>query len=235
MKYFNFPITLLNDFLKDEYSHTNVLNDIMNYAMYDISREYNGDDDEKLKYATNFFGITNNDTKAFIKGRKLYDSNIGSAKVGISKDMLFDFYDNKTKTEFDKICLLAFLGLKSILGTSAYCKTNFNLMFARVEGRNKSCTGFGIFCETILKYNTRRLREKIINELQDNWYLKYYSYHTRGFYISFDMTREELIIMAEKKKASTKKELRKLEEKRIREQIFTEEEKSTSTVHHRYN
>ena len=213
MKYFNFPISLLYDFND---STNEVLNNISNFAFYKISSDINGSNKEKLDYAAQFFGVTINNPKALELGKKLYNAHGGGAMVGISKDMYFDFLQNDNKTEFDKICLLAFLGLKSIIGKSEYTKTNFKLMFSRMSGYHSTTDSLEI---SLLKYTTRRKRERIMDALQDNWHLKMYSYHTRGFYVSFDLTREELIKMAEGKKKKTKKQERQAEDKRVREAL----------------
>ena len=59
---------------------------------------------------------------------------------------------------------------------------------------------------------TEYKRNKIINKLQLDWGLKYYSRYTRGFYFSFKMSLEKLITIAESKRQSTR--LKELKDKK---------------------
>src|SRR3546814_18975958 len=55
-------------------------------------------------------------------------------------------------------------------------------------------------------YSSRRLWDKLVTYLEDNWGLKYYSNYTRGCYVSFKMSRDELANKAETMKATAKVE-----------------------------
>lgn len=220
MKYLNFPIELLKGFFDKPTSKT--LDEVLNYAVYKISRDYNGTNAEKIQYARKFFNITKDlSEKHIIDGENLYCQYNKPTMTGISTKMFVDFYD-KPKKEFEKVCLLAFLSFKSILGKKRYCKSNFNLLFARMNGLNKPLpTKEFTPCTVISKYQTKWFRRKFTTELENNWYLKYYAEDVRGFYFSFaKITREDLVAKSIKNSPEYKKMKRKKENQRLREELF---------------
>jgi len=130
--------------------------------------------------------------------------------VGLSLSIFWDFYKND-KTEFEKVCLLGFLAIKSILGNAKYCNTNNDLLFARMIGENKA-TEFLNLPEEILKYRTRHYLNKRKNYLQVYFHLNYWSFEQRGFYVSFDLDELQLSEISEPQKY--KNQVKRLEEKR---------------------
>lgn len=207
-KYFNFPIVLLEGFL---INHIKCLNDIIRYAIYVYSiKNYNGDIEE----AENFFGIKLRDKDKIIRnGKYLYEClPDGLPKVGISKDIYYD-YQNNGKTEFEKVTLLAFLAIKSILQDKPYIAMNNNYLFARMDGKRQSIKNDSELSPELAKYKNEYQAKKIKNELILGWGLKHYAGHTRGFYVSFKMPLVELIFQVEKNKKSNKlKEQKEKEE-----------------------
>ena len=118
-----------------------------------------------------------------------------------------DFYKNN-KSDFEKICLLGFLAIKSIVQQKAYCKVTMKFMLARMNGKARTAE-FNELPESLKKYSQRYHYTKLKLELQNNWNLVEYSYHTRGFYVSFKLNLEELIYEVEKRRKSRQeKELR---------------------------
>ncbi|EKT4498921.1 hypothetical protein SL054_002207 [Flavobacterium psychrophilum] len=202
-KYLNFPIQLLSGFMIDT---RKVLNDIIDYAVYQNSLKLElGTDLEKIKTSASFYNMTlGNNKNTFDNGKMLYNSlPENSPKVGLSISMFWDFYKND-KSEFDKICLLAFLGIKSILGTKSYCKVTNLYLWARMDGKTNTIVEVSELSNEVRKYANRYQSENIKNELILNWHLIYYSRFTRGFYVSLKMTLEDLIFEAEKKRKSIK-------------------------------
>ncbi|SNB04137.1 hypothetical protein [Flavobacterium psychrophilum] len=202
-KYLNFPIQLLVGFMIDT---RKVLNDIIDYAVYQNSLKLElGTDLEKIKTSASFYNMTlGNNKNTFDNGKMLYNSlPENSPKVGLSISMFWDFYKND-KSEFDKICLLAFLGIKSILGTKSYCKVTNLYLWARMDGKTNTIVEVSELSNEVRKYANRYQSENIKNELILNWHLIYYSRFTRGFYVSLKMTLEDLIFEAEKKRKSIK-------------------------------
>lgn len=201
VKYFNFPIQLLDGFLINT---TKCLNDISNYAVYDRSIELEGTQEAKFKSAGSFLGINfGNIKQAMRNGQELHNSiDFKSPKVGITVSTWWEFYKNE-KTEFEKICLIAFLALKSIAQKKAYCKVVNNYWFARMAGKTHSCE-FEQLSDSIKKYTNDYQARKIKRELIESWGLVTYSRNIRGFYVSFSMNLEDLVLQAEIRRKSTK-------------------------------
>ena len=211
-KYFNFPIQLLEGFMINE--KRKVLTDILDYSVYENSLKLElGKDLQKIVASASFYNINLGDKNRTLKnGSLLYNSiPTNSPKVGMNLSIWWDFYNNE-KTEFDKICLLAFLSIKSLIGAKPYYKGTNLYLWARMDGKSKSLEYKEQVCELskeVRKYANRYQTTKIINELVLNWHLIYYSYHLRGFYLSFKLSTDELVFIAEKNKKSTKEKAQK--------------------------
>jgi hypothetical protein len=218
-KYLNFPIQLLAGFI---IKPRKVLNEIIDYAIYQNSLKLDlGSDLEKIKTSAKFYDIDLSNAKQTLdKGKILYSSiPDNSPKVGLSISMFFDFYIND-KSEFDKVCLLGFLAIKSILGNKSYCKVTNSYLWARMDGKVNSIVEVSELSDEVRKYANRYQTENIKNELILNWNLKYYSHFTRGFYVSLKMSLEDLIYEAEKKRKSLKVNQQKILQKEARERAL---------------
>src|SRR5690554_4077660 len=114
-RYFNFPIMLLENFMVD--SHI-VLNNIADSALYEhgIKNYEYGDDVEQMRSAAKFYNIQlGNYEQSAANGSELHDSiPLNAPKVGLSTSLFWEYYKND-KTDFEKVCLLAHLAIKSIL------------------------------------------------------------------------------------------------------------------------
>ncbi len=214
--YFNFPVQLLQNFMQDSKS---ILNDIIDYAIYEhFLFETTGNKAERLKQCAQFFGITlGNSTEVYNNGKELYEfypRESKSPKVGINRDILFDYYKNN-KTEFENISLLGFLAIKSIVQNKAYCKVTLKYWLARMDGEVRSCE-FEELSEPIHKYSSRYHYGKLKEELQLNWGLKEYSNYTRGFYVSFKMSIDDLVYEVEKKRKTRKENELKLSKQKAK-------------------
>lgn len=227
-KYFNFPIVLLQGFMKDS---KKVLNDIFDYALHQKASEYLNDSkeefshietaDEAMRITENYFGVTTGDKKRTFKNGKALNDSLpdGLPMVGINKDVFFDYYKNE-KSEFEKVCLLGFLGIKSILQNKAYCKMTNKYWLARMDGKVKAVNNYSELSRELIKYANEYQTGKIKFELIENWNLEHYSRYTRGFYVSFKLKLEELIYQAESKRKSTKENQRKFSEKVALERVL---------------
>lgn len=216
-KYFNFPIPLLKGFLNnpdDTYSgisNNECLQNIISYAVCAEASKYTDlkTPTDKLQQAEKYFGISLNTgyTRYYKDGRDLYYEFNGNPMTGISREVFFDFLKND-KTQWEKIQLLAFLAIKSIIGNQVYKKTTIKFLLSRMDGRAKQVEDFGCLSMSLLNHNLCKEYQfkKLINSLMDNWNLKYYSRHTRGFYVSFDMEYEDLVYIAEKRKLISNKQ-----------------------------
>lgn len=210
-KYFNVPVQLLSGFMDNS---LNCLNNIFDYAVYQMSLKSEGTEAQKFKKACNWFEVkAGSDIRSISNGKEL-TANISdsSPKVGISLKMWFDFYQNE-KSDFDKICFLGFLAIKSILQTKPYCKIDNKYWLSRMDGKVKAISEFRELSKAISKYASEYQTVKIKKELRIGWGLTTYSRYTRGFYVSLSMTIEELVFEAEKRRKSTKDKLYREQEK----------------------
>ena len=217
-QYFNFPIHLLNSFLLDSKT---VLNQISDYSIYVHSLILEeGDEMQCFKSSASYFSITMNGyTSSYERGKRLHENTPdNSPKVGLSLKIYWDFYSND-KNEFDKVCLLGFLAIKSILQQKPYCKIDNKFMLSRMDGKAKSHE-FKDLTPKIQKYANEYQTKKIKYALRDNWGLITYSRYTRGFYVSFKLTPKQLIMEAEKRRISTKEKQYKAQEKQALKEVM---------------
>lgn len=221
MRYCNFPIQLLQGFLRDS---EKCLEDVMIYAIYAHSTKLElGDEVKTIESAAKYLGIEIEDAvEVFHKGQALHEKlPKKSPHVGLRIPILFDFYHSK-KSEFEKLSLLAFLSIKSILGDKAYCKMVNLFWFSRMDGKIKSVQGYHELSSELQKYGKEYWTRKIKIHLTTYWGLKTYALHTRGFYVTFKLDKESLIFEVEKRRLSylqkkeameTKETLKKVLEK----------------------
>lgn len=221
IKYFNFPVQLMQGFMLD---YKKVLDNICDFAVYEhsLKLEY-GTEKEKMESSANFYNLTLGSVKkALYNGKLLYDSiPKNSPYVGLSLPIFWDFYNNH-KSEFDKICLLSFLAIKSILGEKPFCKITNLYWLSRMDGKTKSVNSEFELSNEIRKYENEYQTSKVKRALSNNWGLVTYSRYTRGFYISFTLTLKQLIFEAEKRRKSTKEKERKEQEKKLVKEVLEE-------------
>ncbi len=208
-KYFNFPVQLLKGFLID---HKACLSNILDYALYDHAKNILADDEDdederemdvKIIQSSHFFGVDlpiEAMDQIFENGEELYyEYPRNSPKVGISEDVYWDF-NNNYKSDFEKVSLLAFLALKSIVQKKAYCKVVNHFILSRMDGMTGSVKSNEELSPEIQKYANEYQMKKIKFELSENWNMNYYGRYTRGFYVSFKMELVDLIYQVEKKR-----------------------------------
>jgi hypothetical protein len=208
--YFNFPVT----FMQDAFINIRkVMDNVMNYAGYvhTLKLEH-GEIEKKIRVAGKYFGgITwGNDRVCYKNGHTLYNSiPVNSPIVGINVNVCFDFYKNHKS--LDEIAvLLAYLALKSIIGEKPYIHTTNEYMIARMGGYVSIKDVPNPLPESLRKYSSRRMLDKIKFELQSSWNVNYYSRYIRGFYVSIDnpsnpdksYTLNKLVLEAEKRRKS---------------------------------
>jgi len=190
-KYLTFPICLLKGCTIDL---RDSLNNVMDYALYVAAIDL--DDKERLEKAEKIVCIKyKNLQRSYSNGKVVFDSlpNV-TPKTSITKEIIMDFYNNH-KTEFEIITFLVFASIRSIIQQQAYVKKITNeYIFGRMSGNN----GIGNPISTeLIKYSTRHHFNKIKFELQNKWGLKLYAHYTRGYYLSFRLTIDKLILHAE--------------------------------------
>lgn len=230
-KYFNFPIQLLNGFLDSDEQTNKCLLNISNYAIYEHSLKLTNDYElERITISSKWFGLDPYNCQTILeRGKELFDSiPLKSPKTGVNLSIWWDFYKND-KTEFEKVCLLGFLAIKSIVQKKACCKTNNKLWLLRMDGKTE-CNELIELSSNIEKYNNEYQTKKIKTELQLNWGLVSYSYKTRGFYISFKMKKTDLVYYAENKRHTNKVNQLKEQDKLARENALLRIKNNTTTT-----
>jgi len=215
-KYLTFPVAI---FKNSNLDTKRVTEDILAYCLYDNCQK-SGQPFTKdlIESETKWMGIKFPDlTAAYEKGYELYHSlPQGSPKASVTNTVIKDFHQHP-KTEFESICFLAFAASRSILQKQSVIKLPNRYLVARMAGHSGISEPLPGWIE---KYDNRYQLGKIKQELQHNWGLKLYAHHTRGSFISFKMTLEELIMYAEGKRRKTKeKQLRKQKEE-IRQRVL---------------
>lgn len=203
--YLNFPVSLLRDAFIDI---RNVMGKIMRYAGYIHTLNLtNGTNTKKMKDAGDFFGITyGSPTVAYEEGREIANGIRGKTPMtGINKGVMFDFYDNP-KSQDEIAVLLAFLGIKSMLGKHPFlCITN-RFLIARMGGYSSIADMPEELPQPLAGYFTRRKMERIRFELRTGWGVNFYSDHIKGYYTSFEnsFSLDKLIFEAEKNRKHVK-------------------------------
>ena len=212
-KYFNFPIVLLKDFMLE---HKKCLNEILAYASFAHISKVSEPSPDDVNEAETYLGFRAGSHKLlFDLGKDLHQNTPpNSPMVGIRSGIFWQFLKEK-KTDFEKISMLGFLAAKSIIGPKIYCKTNNLYWLARMDGKSHTVSSADDLTAPIRRYASEYQTKKIKNELELNWGLKYYSRYTRGFFISFSMSKKNLIYTAEKKRRSTMIKLKKQKEKEL--------------------
>jgi|13_taG_2_1085334.scaffolds.fasta_scaffold04948_4 hypothetical protein len=201
-RYFNFPIAMIRQFLFDS---DKCLNEILFYGVYSIAKDYD-DELHGVEEACLYLNLTHPNQEILLKQSKriyLEYSEIRNVIVGINTSIFWDYVSNP-KDDFQKVTLLGFLAIKSILQKKSYCKITNAFFISRMAGFN-GVTESKYYSDYILPFiNDYQLR-KIKTELQLGWKVVHYAKYTRGFYVSFTMSVDDLAYQVEKKKLKTKK------------------------------
>jgi hypothetical protein len=197
-RYFNIPVQMLRQLQTDRLTF---FNNAFDYGLYNIAKNLEGEMEKRYKDSIKFLGVkTGNFEKTVSNAERLsrlYPNN--SPFVGIEKEIFFDFYKN-SKTEFEICCLAAFLGLRSIVGTKTYCKTNKQHIHGRMFGYVSVKDIPDKLSSIEEKYKIRWHMDKLLTELERHWHLSLYSGHQRGIYVSFDLELADLVRTVEKHK-----------------------------------
>ena len=203
-RYFNFPIQLLKGL---PYEKKETMNSILYYSVYDhaLNQLEEGTIKQRFKSSVKYYQVKLQDVNdALASGEYLHDL-LGprTPKVGLRTEIFWDFYKNY-KTEFEVTCLLAYLSLKSIVQNKPYCKITNLYMFSRMDGEARTLDSAEDITEGLKWYHTEYQIKKIKAELAENWNVVFYGRYTRGFYVSFKMTLEDLVYEVEKKRKARK-------------------------------
>jgi len=201
-KFLNIPVPMMKDLYADR---KKFFENVFDVGIYLYSKTLTGLEEKRYRDASDFFGIKQKYIRDCIANAKeiLFGMPEKYPLTGIEIDMLWDYYKNE-KNDFDIVCIGAFLGIKSILGKKPYDKTNKALIHARMFGYTSAKVFPTQLNPLQEKYKIRWHMDKVLLELQTNWHLKILWNHNRGFYISFDLTFDEMALIIEKAKQLTK-------------------------------
>lgn len=197
-RYFNFPVQLLEGFLGDS---KKAINNIYFYSIYSHILTYedqegfewtkSADEAQLVSLADSFFGTkTGNKKECYQQGEMLHNSiPSNSPMTGMNKDLFFEFYA-AGKTEFQKVCLLAHLALKSTCYKRQFSRVDKFYIYSRMDGKVESISKpykeeyektnqkitfpdpeiLSNLSAEIQKYATHRQWDKIRNELENGWF-----------------------------------------------------------------
>ena len=160
-----------------------------------------------MKASYDYYNITTNNINNSISNAKrlLKMDNRSNVMVGLNTDVFWQFYKNE-KSEFDKVCLLAYLAIKSILGKKAYCKITNDFWYSRMSGHSHTIDGCFdspyLLPIELRNYCNDYQARKIKFILDQEWHVVNYGKQMRGFYVSMKLNHEQLITQAELKRKS---------------------------------
>jgi len=210
----DFPVSLLKDATNCDIHET--CYNIMCFSAYKITLHLRFNDEYgKMEYASKLFNFKYNDVeKAYDTGEKIFKKvKLFFPKITIRPDIIIDFIESD-KNQFEVDCFLAYCSLKSIVQLDPFKKLTKDYLFARMMGLPKASGEWRVH-ETYKKYDIRYHWDKLKIELQTNsiWDIKYYSDRTHGFYISFVLEYDKLVLEAQKlHKRYIEKQLRQKKE-----------------------
>ncbi|NVO21696.1 MAG: hypothetical protein HXX13_18495 [Bacteroidetes bacterium] len=217
-RYINFPICLLAN-AQENFQKT--CSNILSYGLFIFCQSHpQKNKSEQFNQAMDYYKVTiENPELSYAQGERLFNEiPPKNPKAGISTKTLMDFYTNP-KSEFEIDSFLAFCGMRSILQKKAYCKITNEYLLARMAGLTSPMNDQKLPI-MVTKYQKRYQIDKLREQLQINWGLKLYSYHARGYYISFKLTIEELITQVEMRRAKSNKQRRISEKKAFVTQVL---------------
>mgnify|MGYP001019063824 CR=1 FL=1 len=198
-RYLNFPVQLLAGFMTDK---DKVLANIFHYALYTYSLKLNeGSESQRKKATIKFFNVTDFNLN---KGKAISETIPGKGPfTGFSLNVFWDYY-NQEKTPFECAVFLAYCALKSIVGEQSFIKIDNLYLLSRMDGKAKSVEDYDQLSKEVFYYATPYKIRRLKDALVDNWGLKTYGRHTRGFYVSFKMELDALIVQAEIRRKKAK-------------------------------
>lgn len=202
-RYLNFPVQMLSNFLTDT---EQCLENIINYSIYEDSTKRN-EESEYDRFINSALGFGVN-----ISQWRMSNTPLGLARELHTKyppkspktGFKFEIYEDlkkghSRKSEFEKVCFLAFLAAKSIVMLDSFKKINYLYLFSRMDGLTKPVKHESELSDPLKKYFTRHYKEKIRDDLFFSWNVVTYSKHNKGFYISTKLSIDEIILKVELK------------------------------------
>jgi hypothetical protein len=214
-EYLTFPIVFLND---PGFNIKRVIDKAFLFCLYERCY-YEEIDLANFEEAEDYVGVEYHDKEwAYLEGKRLFDQLEGAPKTSVRRQMLWDFNNNE-KTEDEINSFFAFMAIRSIIQRDPCKKITNNYLLSRMAGHAKKG---GQLPDRLKKYNQRYWIDKLKSDLRLTWHVKMYGRHTRGTYMSFTMTKEDLMRFVEKRRKKNRlKELAE-EDKAIRLRVLAE-------------
>lgn len=148
--------------------------------------------------------------------------------VDISTEKIIEFRDNP-KDEFELMTFAYYCGVRSILGKQISCKTHKMRILARALGYTHEDELEGLNNPYFKQFSTRHMLDKLVKEVEANWYTHFYGIKSRGFHVASKnkISLEKLIERVEKKKEKSR--ALKEEKQLLREKTLAEIYSTTAT------
>ncbi|MDR7130334.1 hypothetical protein J2X69_002684 [Algoriphagus sp. 4150] len=230
-RFLDFPIALLKGFLEN---HNKCLENIYCYAVFKMvySEEAVFEDIEEFVESYQHNHYVDWTEHVEVRGEQLYNSFVSVKHVwtGIHINTFMMFF-LKDRSEADLVCLLAYLGLKSIVQKD---KIKFNIsneyLVSRMAGSDSILADESIppIIRKHLK-NKSKIKTKLFDTLESSYGVVRPSGNTRGIVCSLTLSKKDLELEIMKKKYKKSKEYRKQEDQSAKDQAKQEFEKWKKT------
>ena len=185
-RFIHFPIQLLEGFMEN---HKDCLNNIFRYGVYSLIQDGTVKDIEQFQEEWEF-GINKEFIPSiFSDGKILFDSFSGTKfpYTGIHLSTLDKNFG--PISDLQKISLLTFLALKSIIQIKPFQNTKNKLLYARMAGSPGIIDDIP---ESIMHWMGSRYRRDKVFLLLEKHYGLVRAYKARGISYSFTLNQEEL-------------------------------------------
>lgn len=207
--YYNFPITVVAGFMDDPEA---ALRRMIAWATYDNTRRMKHERGrDRLFYAMAEMDYEVEDKQAWYNVCGETYHLYKGPRCGISRKMWWEVVESVDYwREEEKVLFLGFLGAKSIQGNKPYALTCNRQICARMNGRATTYASDEEMREqsdpAILRYFTRKRRQRMRRELEQQYRVSTYSQkYIRGYYISTQMPLDRLAKAVERKRAKNAK------------------------------
>ena len=219
--YLNFPVAEIPFIVADRKT---AMDQIMSYALVAMAKKRG----ITQKEAGKVLGIKIGNAESN-KWEARECSRDSKSFTSIQTSMAFEFRD-KSKTDFDVTCLCANLAVRSIVGKHSYFLVRKNLIFTRMSGKDKLVppSSYKPYVKKLDGEGGRRRWDKVRTELETVYGLSVYAPRgTRGMYMSYVLSPEELAfsvesMIARKKKRQARNNSAELQ-KKARQQLWVAE------------
>ncbi len=215
--YYNAPCGLYKGFLESEEAREKVLENVLHYAAtveYQRLTRYK-DAEERWQKVCDNLNFIGGDRETIIRdGEELQKKHSKEACFSLRCETYWH-YSRQYKSDEECELLLAFLALRSILGSKRWGKTTNAMWLSRMDGKNKPEWRIKngkkelVLSGAIQKYNTHYGARKLKSLLFEYYSVSFYSSHMRGFCFSFLLSIKELVRTIRRKQ----NEIEKLESK----------------------